>query len=120
MIYEALKRRGWNLAREESDGEPALWTKGNPVAVSTESALFQEMIDADAAKRHAAATAVSLLKAAHGAWHLCQSLLAVREGATDELIIGVRDALHSAVVQAGIEHYPGMPESSSAKPKAEG
>jgi hypothetical protein len=33
------------------------------------------------------------LRTMKGAWHLCQSLLACRDGATDELIIEVRDAL---------------------------
>ncbi len=41
-----------------------------------------------------------LLAAAQGAWHLCQSLLAVREGATDDLIRRVADALHAAIAKA--------------------
>jgi hypothetical protein len=40
---------------------------------------------------------VSLEDAAEAAYHLCESLLAVREGPTDALIVEVRDALHSAL-----------------------
>jgi hypothetical protein len=42
-------------------------------------------------------SSVSLEDAARGAYHLCESLLAMRDGATDELIIEVRDALRSAL-----------------------
>jgi hypothetical protein len=38
-----------------------------------------------------------LIKAATAAWHLCQSLLACREGATDELIREVSEALREAI-----------------------
>jgi hypothetical protein len=45
-------------------------------------------------------TAPELLKAAEAAFHLCESLLAVREGATDDLIRGIRDACRSAIEKA--------------------
>lgn len=38
-----------------------------------------------------------LIRAAQAAWHLCQSLLATREGATDDLIRGVAEALEAAI-----------------------
>jgi hypothetical protein len=38
-----------------------------------------------------------LLRAAAAAYHLCESLLAYREGATDELITEIRDALKVAI-----------------------
>ncbi len=44
----------------------------------------------------------SLLEAAKAAWYLCQSLLAVREGATDQLIREVRDVLNFAIVRAEV------------------
>jgi hypothetical protein len=40
----------------------------------------------------------ALRRAAQGAWHLCQSLLAMREGATDELIQECADALQAALI----------------------
>jgi hypothetical protein len=46
------------------------------------------------------AAAPELLTAAGGAWNLCQSLLAVREGATDELIQGIAEALERAIRKA--------------------
>jgi len=49
------------------------------------------------------ATAPELLQAATAAWHLCESLLAVREGATDDLIREVRDAAKAAIEKAGGE-----------------
>jgi hypothetical protein len=42
-----------------------------------------------------------LIRATTGAWHLCQSLLAVRDGASDELIAECRDSLEAALVRAG-------------------
>lgn len=41
-----------------------------------------------------------LRKAAQAAWHLINSLLAVREGATDELLISCAEALQSALAKA--------------------
>lgn len=41
--------------------------------------------------------AAALRAAAKSAWHLCQSLLAMRDGATDELIREVADALKEAL-----------------------
>lgn len=41
-----------------------------------------------------------LERAAQGAWHLTQSLLAMRDGATDELITGCADALQAALAKA--------------------
>jgi len=38
-----------------------------------------------------------LLRSARAAWHLTQSLLAERTGATDDLIQDVADALHAAI-----------------------
>jgi hypothetical protein len=38
-----------------------------------------------------------LLIAATAAWHLCRSLLACREGATDELIRSVAEKLEEAI-----------------------
>lgn len=46
--------------------------------------------------------AAKLMNASYGAWHLCMSLLACREGATDELIVGVRDALADAIIQTAL------------------
>jgi len=39
----------------------------------------------------------ALVNAAQAAYHLCQSLLAMREGATDDLIRGAADALEAAL-----------------------
>lgn len=49
---------------------------------------------------NARAAALDLLQAARGAWHLCQSLLEVREGPTDDLILEVADALAAAIRKA--------------------
>jgi hypothetical protein len=46
------------------------------------------------------AAAPDLLRSAGSAWHLCQSLLAVRDGASDELIRGVALALQAAIAKA--------------------
>lgn len=48
----------------------------------------------------------ALAKSALGAYHLCESLLAVREGATDELISEIRDGLKQSILQAGLELRP--------------
>lgn len=42
-----------------------------------------------------------LVKACHGAHHLITSLLAVREGPTDELLRDVQKAINDALVSAG-------------------
>jgi hypothetical protein len=44
--------------------------------------------------------APELLNVAHAAWHLCQSLLADRYGATDDVIREVSDALQAAIAKA--------------------
>jgi hypothetical protein len=49
---------------------------------------------------HARSSALDLLQAARGAWHLCQSLLATREGPTDDLIREVANALAAAIRKA--------------------
>lgn len=46
------------------------------------------------------AAAPDLLRSAKAAWHLCESLLAEREGATTELIVGVSVALRTAIAKA--------------------
>jgi len=46
------------------------------------------------------ATAPNLLKVAEATYHLCESLLACREGATDDLIRSVRDAAKAAIEKA--------------------
>jgi hypothetical protein len=46
--------------------------------------------------------AAKLMNASYAAWHLCMSLLACREGATDLLIIEVRDALADAIVHTAL------------------
>jgi hypothetical protein len=53
------------------------------------------------AERRAHATAdAELLRAAQAAWHLCQSLLAVRDGATDDLIREIAQSLAAAIEKA--------------------
>ncbi len=47
--------------------------------------------------------AAKLMNASYAAWHLCMSLLACREGATDDLIIEVRDVLADAIMTAVAE-----------------
>jgi hypothetical protein len=46
------------------------------------------------------ASAPDLHAAAHGAWRLCQSLLAARERATDDVIREVAEALQAAIRKA--------------------
>lgn len=46
------------------------------------------------------AVAPRLLMHARGAWHLCQSILATREGATDDLIRELADALQADIAAA--------------------
>lgn len=58
---------------------------------------FEDYRFVDAGKRAEAIEAMT--KAAKGGLHLCGSLLAVRTGASDELIRGVRDALQDAVAK---------------------
>jgi hypothetical protein len=55
-------------------------------------------------QRHAAAPLLG--QAAIAAYFLCESLLAIREGATDELIREIRDALKESIKQAGLELRP--------------
>ncbi len=54
--------------------------------------LYAEIRDSDLCK--------DLLRVAKGASHLCKSLLAMRERATDELIAEMRDALDAAIAKA--------------------
>lgn len=42
--------------------------------------------------------AAELMRASYAAWHLSMALLACRDGPTDDLIIGVRDALAEAIL----------------------
>ncbi len=56
------------------------------------------------------AAAPDLLKAAHAGAHLCRSLLAMRDGATDELLAEIRDALDAAIRDA--EGPPAMNRAS--------
>jgi hypothetical protein len=44
--------------------------------------------------------AADLLRSAQAAFHLCESLLACREGASDELIREVRDSLKRSITKA--------------------
>ena len=46
------------------------------------------------------AAAPELLKFARGAWHLCESLLAVRDGIPDESIRAMANALRAAIDKA--------------------
>lgn len=46
------------------------------------------------------AAAPELLTLTRGAWHLCESLLAVRDGATDESIRAMSAALRAAIAKA--------------------
>jgi hypothetical protein len=52
------------------------------------------------------AAAPLLAQSALGAYHLCESLLAVREGATDELIREIRDGLKESILKAELELQP--------------
>jgi hypothetical protein len=73
---------------------------GMPISVRVND---QPAIDAAAMSVENTALRVvnaDLLRVARGAWQLCESLLAVRDGATDELIIAVSVALRTAIEKA--------------------
>ena len=70
-------------------------------ARTTEYLIERAVRDADIAPApKGPAEPTKLWTAAKGAWHLCQSLLAIREGATDELIQECADALEDAMQEA--------------------
>jgi len=54
----------------------------------------------DAADAAMIAAAPDLLQVAEGAWHLCQSLLSYRQGATDDLIRAIAHGLEAAIGKA--------------------
>ncbi len=43
MIRAWLESHGWVCVRSDDEGD--LYTKGNPVCMNTEAALFQELMD---------------------------------------------------------------------------
>lgn len=55
--------------------------------------------------------AAKLMNASYGAWHLCMSLLACREGATDDLIRECRDGLADAIIHTA-RPGPGFMETA--------
>jgi hypothetical protein len=46
VIREWLEEHGWTCVRSDEEGD--LYTKGNPVGMNTEAALFTELIEAEA------------------------------------------------------------------------
>lgn len=54
----------------------------------------------DEANARLIGVAPALLRHARGAWHLCQSLLASRDGVTEDLIRELADALQADITQA--------------------
>lgn len=60
--------------------------------------------------------APNLARASVAAWRLIQSLLIVRDGATDELLTEVGGALTAALLRAGIEPTAFPPEAKHAEP----
>lgn len=54
----------------------------------------------DMATARLIAAAPDLLAVAEGAWHLCMSILADRNGATDDLIRSIADGLQAVIKQA--------------------
>lgn len=55
---------------------------------------------ADEADAHLITASPELLTVAEGAWHLCESLLSYRHGATDDLIREVSSRLQDAIAKA--------------------
>lgn len=85
-------KRGFPMPIEQKDGLEICRVGGNALCID----------DPEEAEANARLIAVAprLLMHARGAWHLCQSMLATRDGATDDLIRELADALQADIAAA--------------------
>ncbi len=94
----------WKAGRSDMatdvDGVDSKWIYAGDQYVAVASGRIEGNWDEVMANAHLIAAAPNLLKAAHAGAHLCRSLLAIRDGVTDELLTEIRDALDAAIADA--------------------